>query len=342
MEIQYTRYRLTCTHPFGISRSTHDWYDVLYVYVHQDGITGRGEAAPSERYGEFPDQIEARLRSGIELPRIDGPPEDYQAELELLSGGIHSLKAALDTALWDWWAQKQGRPLYELFHSRPDQAPCSSFTIAIGDFDLLAQKVAEAEPYRILKVKLGTNRDKEIITEIRKHTDKTLRVDANEGWDLDRAREMVPWLADRGVELIEQPLPTNRLEDTARLKALSPIPLIADENCLTGADIPSLADSFHGINIKLMKCGGLTEARTMIATARELGLLVMVGCMIESSVGISAMASLAPQIDFADLDGHVLIDNDPYEGMKLVEGKITLSNRPGLGVRLTLEGGGLR
>ncbi len=334
MDLTFTSYRLVCTHPFGISRSTHDWYEVIYVYLTQDGITGRGEAAPSERYHESSSQIRTILERGIELPIISADPSNYQMAIREQSQGVKSLEAALDMALWDWWGQKHGQSVYQLMGSDPKNAPLTSYTIALGDFELIPQKIEEAEPYAILKVKLGTDQDKVIIREIRKYTDKTIRVDANEGWSLDQAQAMIPWLADHGVELVEQPLPAANLEDTARVKEQSPIPIIADENCLTSEDIPRIASAFHGINIKLMKCGGITEARKMISLARNLDLSVMVGCMIESSVGISAMASVSPLIDFADLDGNVLIDNDPYSGVTLQSGRLVLPEGPGLGVDL--------
>ncbi|MFQ6614298.1 MAG: dipeptide epimerase [Fidelibacterota bacterium] len=334
MDLTFSAYKLVCTHPFGISRSTHEWYEVIYVYLEQDGIMGCGEAAPSERYHESAGQIKAVLASGIHLPEIKNDPSHYQNEIQRQSGGLKALEAALDMALWDWWGKQQKLPVRQVFGSDPEQTPVTSFTIALGDFDLIPQKIEEATPYQILKVKLGTERDREIIREIRKYTDKTIRVDANEGWTVDRALEMIPWLADQGVELVEQPLPAARLEETARVRDRAPIPIIADENCLTGADIPQIADSFHGINIKLMKCGGLTEARSMIAQARARDLKIMVGCMIESSVGITAMAALSPQIDFADLDGNVLINNDPYSGVRIDQGRLILPEGNGLGVSL--------
>ncbi|NOZ74733.1 MAG: dipeptide epimerase [FCB group bacterium] len=334
MDITFTPYKLVCTHPFGISRSTHEWYEIIYLYVEQDGIIGRGEAAPSERYQESADQIKAVLESGIRFPDISADPSHYQNKITEISHGLKALEAALDMALWDWWGKRQQVPVYKLFGSDEDHTPVTSFTIALGNFDLIPKKIEEAAPYKILKVKLGTDKDREIIREIRKFTNKTIRVDANEGWTLDTALIMVHWLADQGVELIEQPFPARNLSDTARLRDQAPIPIIADENCLTGADIPRIADSFHGINIKLMKCGGLTEARSMISMARKRDLKIMVGCMIESSVGISAMAALSPQIDFADLDGNVLINNDPYAGVTIEDGRLELPPGNGLGVTL--------
>jgi len=306
----------------------------VFIYLSKDGITGRGEAAPSERYGESVAQIEAVLRKGVTLPEIQSDPTSFQQAIRAASHGIHALEAALDMAVWDWWAQKQNKPLFQMFGVNPEKTLPTSFTIALGDFNILKQKIEEAEPYKILKIKLGTDKDREIVKEIRKYTDKTIRVDANEGWTTGQALEIIPWLADQGVELIEQPLPADQLAETKKVSAASPIPVIADENCITGNDIPIIADSFNGINIKLMKCGGLTEAYQMIKLAQHFGLKIMVGCMVESSVAITAMSNLISYIDFADLDGNLLVTNDPYQGVRLEDGKLALSHEPGLGLQL--------
>jgi L-alanine-DL-glutamate epimerase-like enolase superfamily enzyme len=334
MELNYTTYRVRCVYPFGISRSTHTYYDVVYVYLTQDGITGRGEAAPSQRYGETTEKVLDRLRRVPDIPKHVGNPKEISGLLHQAAGGVHALEAAFSIALLDWWTQKLKLPLYRYWGADPDRTPVTSYTIALGDLDLIPQKVAEAEPYAVLKIKLGTDQDKQIIRMIRDETDKLLRVDANEGWDLDTAIEMCTWLADYHVEFVEQPLKADQIADTARLKQVSPLKIIADENCLSAADIPNIAHAFHGINIKLMKCGSLEEARRMIDLARRHDLEIMLGCMVESSVGITAAAHLSPLVDYADLDGNVLIDNDPYEGVKIVDGRLRLPGGPGLGVRL--------
>ena len=216
------------------------------------------------------------------------------------------------------------------------QAPHTSYTISIGDIDLISEKVNEGAPYSILKVKLGmgVDKDKEIMRAIRLETDKIIRVDANEGWDLETGIEMCQWLSEKGVEFVEQPFKSTNLKDTAELRKKSPLPLIADENSLQSGDIPGIEGIFDGINIKLMKCGSLFEALRMIKMARDRDMKIMLGCMIESSIGITAAAHLSPLVDYADLDGNLLINNDPYEGVAVEDGKLILPEGNGLGISL--------
>ncbi len=338
MDLTYTTYRLTCTHPFGISRGTHTYYDVVYIYLEQDGIIGRGEAAPSRRYNESVEKIITELEKPLSLPTQVTDLRVMSEVLQRAAGGYRALEAAFSMALLDWWTQKQGQPLYRYFGADPQQTPLTSFTIAIGDLDLIPQKIDEAEPYAVLKIKLGTDRDKEIIRAIRNETDKILRVDANEGWDLETAIKMCNWLAGYHVEFVEQPLPADQVEQTARLKKVSPLKIFADENSIFSRQIPEIAHAFHGINIKLMKCGRLEEAKRMIEMARQYELEIMLGCMVESSIGITAAAHLSPLVDYADLDGNLLINNDPYQGVMIKGGRIVLPNKPGLGIEINETG----
>ena len=334
MNFNYTTYRLKCIHPFGISRSTFDYYDRVFVYLAQDGFIGRGEAAPTERYNESIPQIVERLEKGIHIPKIISSIDEIIEVIDTQFDGIKSFRSALVNAALDWWTQKQGQTLYQYFGFERVITKPTSFTIAIGDFGELEQKIIEAEPYHILKVKLGSDDDKKIITEIRKYTNKPIWIDANEGWDLKTAIEMSNWLAMQNVELIEQPLPEKDLEQMVELKKYSSLPLIADENCHTSDDIAKLANGFDGINIKLTKCGGLDEAAKMIELARQFKLKIMFGCMVESSIGITALAHLVSQADYLDLDGNLLIDNDPYTGMQIVNGIPILPKGKGLGLSL--------
>ena len=210
--------------------------------------------------------------------------------------------------------------------------------------DLLPKKIEDAKPYHILKVKLGLSldHDKSIIQAIRKETDKVIRIDANEGWDLASGIEMSYWLADHNVEFIEQPFKSSNLTDTAELRSKSPLPIIADENSLNSKDIPQIDGVFDGINIKLMKCGSLFEAIKMVEMAREREMKIMLGCMIESSVAITAAAHLSPLVDYADLDGNLLISNDPYVGVKVEDGKLILPNSNGIGVFLDKSNSNLK
>jgi L-alanine-DL-glutamate epimerase-like enolase superfamily enzyme len=246
----------------------------------------------------------------------------------------YAARAAVDIALHDWVGKRLGIPIYRLFGLDPGKAPVTTFSIGIDTPELTKQKVREAAPFPVLKVKVGLDTDEATIEAVRSVTDKPLRVDANEGWkDRETAIRKIEWLAARGVELMEQPMAADRLEDAAWLKARSPIPLFADEACLRASAIPGLAGSYHGVNVKLDKSGGLREAVRMIDTARACGLKVMLGCMISSSVSTTAAAQISPLVDFADLDGNLLIANDPYEGVAVREGRLVLPDGPGLGLR---------
>ena len=334
MNLDYTTYRIICSHPFGISRSTHTYYDIVYIYISDGEYIGRGEAAPSVRYDESTNQIITHLKS---IDNIDNNLnlEEGAFWCKKNSNGISSLEAALSTAWLDLWTKKNNRRISGYFNSGKNML-YTSFTIAIGDLDLIPKKIEEAKSYNILKIKLGINEqhDKNIIKLIRKETDKIIRVDANEGWDLDTGKKMCKWLADHNVEFVEQPFKAQNLGDTAKLREVSPLPLIADENSIMSSNIPDIAHAFDGINIKLMKCGSLFEAKKMIDLARKYDMKIMLGCMVESSIGITAMSNLSPQVDFADLDGNLLIDNDPYIGVKVVDGKLKLPSGDGLGLTL--------
>ncbi len=335
MEFHYSTYRIRLRHTFTIARSSHDYYDIIFVYLTKDGITGVGEAVPMNRHGEPFDRL-LKLALTFVINDLDdsGSLDDWLDQLLLKADSCRSFSMALDTAAHDLWGKLHGEPLYDRLGALPEKTPLTSYTIGIDSIDVIRKKVTEAEQYPILKVKLGTDDDRAIIETIRDCTDKVVRVDANEGWDLETALEMCDWLATKNVEFVEQPLPASDLETTARLKEQSPLKIIADENCLDSRNIPELADAFHGINIKLMKCGGVREGFKMIQMARELDLEIMLGCMIETSVAISAATHLSPLVDYADLDGHILISNDPYLGATVDGGKLILPDGPGLGVTL--------
>ena len=343
MKFSFETYRIECTHPFGISRSSHSFYDIVFVYLEHNGIIGRGEAAPSNRYNESTDRILSVLNSGITVPDKMDDIHDFFNHFSAQCDNIKALEVAFSMATLDLWCQIEDTTVCDFFDADPTGTPQTSFTISIGDIDLIPQKIQDADPYNILKVKLGTGlkNDKQIIDLIRRETDKVIRVDANEGWDLDTGIEMSFWLADNNVEFIEQPFHSTNLSDTSKLKDKSPLPIIADENSINSSDIPKIENVFDGINIKLMKCGSLFEAKKMIEMARERDMKIMLGCMIESSIAITAAAHLSPLVDYADLDGNLLIRNDPYRGVFVDEGKLILPDENGLGVTLSDNGSGL-
>jgi len=334
MKIRHTYFGLELIHTFTIARGSEVIDPCIIVEVEHDGIVGYGEAAPTERYGETKKSVMDFLEK-VNLSQFKDPfqLEDILAYVDHVAPHNTSAKAAIDIALHDWVGKRLGVPLWKLWGLDKSKTPITDFTIGIDKLDLIAQKVKEAGVYPILKVKVGVPDDEEIMKTIRKITNKVIRVDANEGWtSKELARDKILWLEEQGVELIEQPLPASDLDGTAWLREQVHIPIIADENAIRLHDLPRLYGAFDGINIKLMKCTGLREAMRMIHTARAMKMKIMLGCMIESSVAISAAAQLSPLVDYADLDGNILIKNDPFDGVKVVNGKLVLNDKPGLGV----------
>jgi L-alanine-DL-glutamate epimerase-like enolase superfamily enzyme len=340
MKLQHDVITVHTKHPFVISRGgSSEWKLVRVRLVDSDGTEGWGEAAPSRFYGETADSVVgalARLAPVAEdvLTRDRFALEDLEAELSKVLRFNGSAKAAISAAAHDLAAKRLGVPVYRMWGLDPAKAPLSSFTIAIAasEEDLL-RRIEEAECYPVLKVKLGSDRDEAIIRAVRKAApDKVLRVDANAAWTAKHALEMIDLLRDLDVEFVEQPLPPYDLEGMRFVRERSRLPIVADESCIVASDIPKLAGVVDGINIKLSKCGGLREALRMIATARAHGMLVMAGCMIETSLGITAAAHFAPLLDCADLDGAALLADDPHVGATIENGRIKIPDRPGLGV----------
>lgn len=322
---------LHLNHPFKIARRSTDAYRQV-ISVELDG--GIGEAAPALFYGETVQTVATALKTiasalGGNLDTI----QDVMADIETTLGGNYAAKSAVDMALHDRLGKKLGIPLYQLLELNPQKTPYTSFTIGLDEPEVMAEKTRQADAYPILKVKLGTPRDIEIIQTLRNVTDKPIYVDANTAWSPKEAVRKIRELAQYGVELVEQPTKPNDIAGLKFVREHSELPIIADESVKRTRDIPALAECVDGINIKLVKCGGLFEACRMIHVARSHGLLVMIGCMIESSLGITAAAHLTPLVDYADLDGNLLIANDPYIGVTLDKGKLILPERPGIGVR---------
>lgn len=328
--------RLRLRHTWTTVMSSSDFRETLYVRFTSSGITGTGEGAPIVRYKES--AASARQAVGTLRPLlISANPWEFtkvMAEVFRRVEGQYAAKAAIDIALMDWVGQKLGIPLYRYFGLDPRDAPVTTFSIGIDTPEKTREKVREAEPFPVLKIKVGLDSDEATIAAVRSVTKKPLRVDANEGWkDKEEAVRKINWLEKEGVEFIEQPMPASMLEETRWVRSRVHIPIIADEACLHPSDIPRLANAYDGVNIKIDKCGGLLEGWRMIQIARSLGLKTMLGCMISSSVAITAAAHLSPLVDYADLDGNLLIANDPYEGVKVEKGKLILPDRPGLGLK---------
>jgi L-alanine-DL-glutamate epimerase-like enolase superfamily enzyme len=329
---------ITTRHPFVIARGSTNGYKRAWVrLVDGDGQEGWGEADPSSFYGESLETVLAGFEKlASHLPRDPFDLEAAEDRWEHALPKNWSTRAALSAALHDLVGKRLGQPLWRLWGLDPKRAPLSSFTIGLDSPEKMRAKVREADDYPILKVKLGTDRDEEILRTVREATRKPLRVDANAGWTVARAKQMIPVLKEYGVEFLEQPLVPDDLEGLAEVRKVAAkhqLPVVVDESCLVAADIPRLAGRADGINIKLAKCGSLREALRMIATARAHGMLVMVGCMIETSLGITAAAHFTPLVDAADLDGAALTVDDPFSGATIEQGQIRLPTAPGLGVR---------
>ena len=333
MKLRFTPYTLQLKHAFTLATSSRTTTPVMLVEVEKDGITGYGEASMPPYLGESQETAAAFL-SSLDASRWRDPflLDEILASVDAAAPGNHAAKAAVDIALHDWVGKKMGQPWYRVWGLDPAKTPVTSFTIGIDTKEVVRQKVREAEIYRILKVKLGRENDKEMIETIREVTDKPIRADVNQGWtDRSKALDMIQWCASKGVEFIEQPMPKERIEDNAWLTERSPIPIVGDESVVRLSDVRKAYGVYSGVNIKLMKCTGMREAYTMITLARGLGMKVMLGCMTETSCAISAAAQLSPLVDWADLDGAVLIGNDVFDGAKIVDGKVTLTDRPGIG-----------
>ena len=330
-------------HPFVIARGGYrQHHNVVVTVTDDDGLEGWGEAAPNRYYGESEESVVAALASLAPVLESADPMslEDCERGFDDALPGNNSAKAALSAALHDLAGKRLGVPVHRLWGLSADNCPLSSFTIAIAGNDVLAQRVREAEQYPILKIKLGTDRDREIVRIVREAAPKKrLRVDANAAWTPEHTAGMLDFLAGMNVEMLEQPVARENIEGLRFVRDRSSIPVFADESCLVAADIPRLEGAVDGINIKLAKCGSLREALRMVHVGRAHGMGVMAGCMIESSLGISAIAQLAPLLDTADFDGAALLSDDPYRGATIACGQIRLSGAPGLGVTPLAEPG---
>jgi L-alanine-DL-glutamate epimerase-like enolase superfamily enzyme len=325
---------LKTKYPFKIARGNQDSYRTVLVKITDpDGVVGLGEAAPQKFYGETVETVLAAV--GVYQDVLpDDPFQLDQAELAMakVMVGNNSARAALSTALHDIVGKRLGVPVWKLWGLDAAKAPKSTFTIGIDTPEMIKKKVRDAEQYPILKIKLGLDNDLEILQAIREVTDRELRVDANCGWTRKQAIRMLPVLEEFKVTVLEQPLLPEDLEGLAAVARQSKIPVVVDESCLVSTDIPRLIGLVDGINIKLAKTGSLREALRMIAIARASHFMVMVGCMIESSIGITAAAHFTPLVDIADLDGAALLASDPYVGATITGGQITLPTAPGIGV----------
>jgi len=341
MQLQLHAYDLPLAHTFTISRESITSQPTLVVELTQDGVRGYGEATSNKYYGFTIERMAndlAALRPQLDAATLTDPAALWQQSEPALADDPFAL-CALDQAAHDLWGKLRGQPTWKLWGLSIDRAPLSNYTIGIDKIETMVAKMNEFPGWPIYKIKLGTDRVLEVVRELRRHTTATFRVDANCAWTADQAIAYASELKSLGVEFIEQPLNRDApWQDHRRVHEESALPIIADESCITESDVRQCAGVFHGINIKLVKCGGLTPARRMIAEARQLGLSVMVGCMTESTVGISAIAQLLPLLDYVDMDGAVLLAKDIADGVRLDRGRCVYPDRPGNGVTLLEPG----
>jgi L-alanine-DL-glutamate epimerase-like enolase superfamily enzyme len=338
MKLTFKPYTLELKHVFTLATSSRTTTPVMLTKIEYDGITGHGEASMPPYLGESHESA-AKFLSKVDLSQFRDP---FQLEniLEYIDN-IDSLnpaaKASVDIALHDLVGKLIGKPWYKIWGLDREKTPFTSFTIGIDTSDVVKQKVKEAEEYKVLKVKLGRDTDKEMIETIRSVTNKPIVVDVNQGWkDKQFALDMIHWLNERDVKMVEQPMPKEMVDDMAWLTEKSPLPTFGDESVQRIPDVIKAHGVYSGINIKLMKCTGLREAHKMMTLAKSLGMQVMLGCMTETSCGISAASQLSPGIQWADLDGALLISNDPFEGTKVIDGKVLLNDEPGIGISKVL------
>lgn len=330
--------RLQLRHTWTTTMSSSAYRNTVHLRYSRDGITGYGEGAPIVRYNESADQ--AKVALDTILPKIAaGDPRKFDtllADVRLALGdGQHAAMAAVDIALCDWITKKLNIPLYEYFGLDPADAPVTTFSIGIDTPEITRQKTLEAEDFPVLKVKVGLKSDEETIAAVRSVTKKPLRVDANEGWtDKEEDILKINWLESQGVELIEQPMPAHMFEDIRYVRSKVHIPVIADEACTSASMIPKLVEAYDGVNVKLDKAGGVMESYRWIKFARAMKMRVMLGCMVSTSCTVTAAAHLASLVDYPDLDGNLLIANDPYEGVQVRKGKLILPHGAGLGLKV--------
>ena len=335
LELSFYPYELQLQHTFTVSSYSRNTTPGVQVEINYEGYTGYGEASMPPYLGQSVESVTTFLKR-VNLKQFKDPfrLEDILTYVDSLSPGDSAAKAAIDIALHDLVGKMLGAPWYKIWGYDPGKAPSTTFTIGIDTPEVVREKTLEcADRFNILKVKVGLDTDKEMIETIRTVTNLPLAVDANQGWtDRFKALDMIYWLKEHGVVMVEQPMPVDRVDEQAWLNERSPLPLFADESIQRLVDVPDMKGLFSGINIKLMKCTGLREAHKMVDLARALGMKVMLGCMTETSCAVSAAAQLSPAVDFADLDGNLLISNDLFSGVTVVDGRLTLPSTPGIGV----------
>lgn len=335
LQLSFFPYELKLRHAFNLARYSRTTTPDVQVQLSYDGIVGYGEASMPPYLGESVESV-TKFLSSLDLEQFNDPfkIEDILSYVDSVAPNNRAAKASIDIALHDLLGKIMGQPWYKIWGLDPAKTPNTSFTIGIDTAEVVRQKVKEAAPYKVLKVKMGLDNDKETIEVIRSITNVPFCVDVNQGWkNKEEALELCNWLKEKGCLFVEQPFDKTMIDETAWLRERSPLPLFADEAFQRLPDIPKFKGVYDGINIKLMKSTGMHEAYKMVVLAKALGLKVMIGCMTETSCAVTAAANLSPIVDFADLDGNLLIANDRFSGMTVENGKITLHDIPGIGIK---------
>lgn len=335
--LEFVPFSLKLRHAFNLARSSRTTTPDVLVRLHYGGLTGYGEASMPPYLGESIDSVMSFL-SKLKLDQFSDPfrREEILSYVDSVAPDNRAAKASVDIALHDLLGKLMNQPWHRIWGLNRELSPCTSFTIGMDTPDVVRQKVDEASPYKVLKIKMGLGNDRELVDIIREKTDVPICVDANQGWDnKEKALEMCHWLAERGCQFVEQPFDKTMIDETAWLRERSPLPIIADEFLQRLPDVKRAYGAYDGINIKLMKSTGMHEAYQMAVLARSLGMEVMLGCMTETSCAISAASQLAPMARWADLDGNLLIGNDPFEGAVVVDGKVIATDLPGIGLTRT-------
>lgn len=337
LNLRFQPYELKLRHAFNLAKNKRTTTPGVQVQIEYDGITGYGEASMPPYLGESVDSV-CRFLGSLDLAQFTDPfrIEDIHAYMDSVAPDNRAAKASVDIALHDLLGKIMGQPWYKIWGLNPDNTPNTSYTISYqSDPAEMRKEIEECAPFKVVKVKMGTGHDKEIVETLRRTCDTPICVDANQGWNSkEQALEMCEWLAGQNCLFVEQPMPKEMIDETAWLRERSPLPLVADEFLQRLPDVIRAHGVYDAINIKLMKSTGLHEAHKMAVLARALGMKVMLGCMTETSCAVTAAAQLSPMVDWADLDGNLLIANDRFDGIKIVDGKVTIPDRPGIGVEL--------
>lgn len=335
LNLSFEPYELKLQHAFNLAKYSRTTTPDVQVQIEFDGIIGYGEASMPPYLGESVASV-TKFLSSLDLAQFTDPfrIEEIHEYMDSIAPNDRAAKASIDIALHDLVGKIMGQPWYKIWGLSPEKSPNTSFTIGIDTAEVVRKKVEETAPYKVIKVKMGLDNDKELVEIIRSITDKPICVDANQGWDdKEKALEMCFWLAERNCLFVEQPMPKEMIDETAWVRERSPLPIIADEFLQRLPDIARAKGVYDGINIKLMKSTGMHEAYKMAVQARAQDMKVMLGCMTETSCAVTAAGQLAPMVDWADLDGNLLIANDIFDGIKIVDGQVVVpADRPGIGV----------